>query len=642
MKKLYTVLFAAMMTLCANAGLYLAGNFCNWFSDTNGKCNPKYEFKETSTAGVYTVSVDELANEFLICSAGADLAPDWTALRFGSNGQPVKEGQTYNAVKGGVDNFKMEGTVIGATVTLDTNKNTILVEGTAQANSFTVVYLVGAINGGTWNESLTTYPLASKGNDTYEGDIEITSASWLKPRCGNQVLSATGSDLVPVMGETYTLSTGDKAVALQPGNYTVTVVADQKAESCKITFNSKGDIPTPAKDVYFYGNIDEAGWTPETLTDGSFTFEVAATAYLSFSDGEPAANWGNVWRPEGYADVTLTANGTYKSVGYGSNGAWKITSPGTYTVTPDAATKSFTITGFSGVTPDPTPAKDVYFYGAINLAPEWTSAALTNGSHTFTVTKDSYFSFSDGEPADDWGNVWRPDGYADVTLTANGTYKSVGYGSTGAWKISEPGTYTVTPDAATKSFTITGFSGVIPDPTYPETVYIMGYINGKDFSDTDKVEPQTKAEDGVYTWQDVTIGDATAGTGEAAGYIAFCTVKGTTVNDWDTVNSGDRYGAPAKDAPLAIGTPADVKLYAVNVSASASESWKVTPGAYDVILNLKDMKVSLTKATSGIEDIEAADAVAPVYYNLQGVRVMNPENGIFIEVRGNKAVKVIR
>lgn len=38
----------------------------------------------------------------------------------------------------------------------------------------------------------------------------------------------------------------------------------------------------------------------------------------------------------------------------------------------------------------------------------------------------------------------------------------------------------------------------------------------------------------------------------------------------------------------------------------------------------------------------AADENAPIeYYNLQGVRVTNPENGLYIKVQGNKATKVI-
>lgn len=44
---------------------------------------------------------------------------------------------------------------------------------------------------------------------------------------------------------------------------------------------------------------------------------------------------------------------------------------------------------------------------------------------------------------------------------------------------------------------------------------------------------------------------------------------------------------------------------------------------------------------TGVDSIEADEAEA-VYYNLQGVRVENPENGIFIEVKNGKAVKVLK
>lgn len=46
----------------------------------------------------------------------------------------------------------------------------------------------------------------------------------------------------------------------------------------------------------------------------------------------------------------------------------------------------------------------------------------------------------------------------------------------------------------------------------------------------------------------------------------------------------------------------------------------------------------LETAVDGI-DVDASD-VAPVYYNLQGVRVANPDKGIYIVVKGNKTSKV--
>lgn len=51
--------------------------------------------------------------------------------------------------------------------------------------------------------------------------------------------------------------------------------------------------------------------------------------------------------------------------------------------------------------------------------------------------------------------------------------------------------------------------------------------------------------------------------------------------------------------------------------------------------------ISYAKTTVGIDEI-GVDANAPVeYYNLQGVRVANPENGIFIRRQGNKVSKVV-
>ena len=51
--------------------------------------------------------------------------------------------------------------------------------------------------------------------------------------------------------------------------------------------------------------------------------------------------------------------------------------------------------------------------------------------------------------------------------------------------------------------------------------------------------------------------------------------------------------------------------------------------------------VTAGSGTTAVENV-AIDANAPVeYYNLQGVRVANPENGLYIKRQGNKAVKVL-
>lgn len=54
-----------------------------------------------------------------------------------------------------------------------------------------------------------------------------------------------------------------------------------------------------------------------------------------------------------------------------------------------------------------------------------------------------------------------------------------------------------------------------------------------------------------------------------------------------------------------------------------------------------DISVKVAKSTIvGVEEIEAAEAAAE-YYTLQGVKVANPENGVYVKVCGGKAEKVV-
>ena len=76
-----------------------------------------------------------------------------------------------------------------------------------------------------------------------------------------------------------------------------------------------------------------------------------------------------------------------------------------------------------------------------------------------------------------------------------------------------------------------------------------------------------------------------------------------------------------------------------------------TTGTFDVYYQNDDNSVmSATKTytyqvkvgvPTGVEGIETADEVGAVYYNLQGMKVENPDNGIYIKVSGGKTQKVM-
>ena len=91
--------------------------------------------------------------------------------------------------------------------------------------------------------------------------------------------------------------------------------------------------------------------------------------------------------------------------------------------------------------------------------------------------------------------------------------------------------------------------------------------------------------------------------------VIFCSMKGDNqTNDWNNK----------------VQQTADLKYDGENnLYDIATNKWSV---ASDVVTAIEEVGV---------------DAGEAVYYNLQGVKVANPENGIFIKKQGNKTTKVV-
>ena len=80
--------------------------------------------------------------------------------------------------------------------------------------------------------------------------------------------------------------------------------------------------------------------------------------------------------------------------------------------------------------------------------------------------------------------------------------------------------------------------------------------------------------------------------------------------------------------------------YMVGFSSSVNEDGTVNIFQFNPGIRLT--KYVFTPAAGGVEDAIATEANAPVkYYNLQGVEIANPENGLFIKKQGAKATKVV-
>ena len=120
----------------------------------------------------------------------------------------------------------------------------------------------------------------------------------------------------------------------------------------------------------------------------------------------------------------------------------------------------------------------------------------------------------------------------------------------------------------------------------------------------------------------------------------------TALGDWKSL--GDTY-EPKDDWKfdvLASGQTKTVNLKYVAGNTnngffiySTFDASKYRYYTYDMNVDLVNMTLNFDGKT-GVESISVEDSVAPLeYFNLQGVRVENPENGLYIVRQGNKVSK---
>lgn len=75
---------------------------------------------------------------------------------------------------------------------------------------------------------------------------------------------------------------------------------------------------------------------------------------------------------------------------------------------------------------------------------------------------------------------------------------------------------------------------------------------------------------------------------------------------------------------------------------TGDRKWQIAEsGNYSIDIDLMAGSIAITKSpVGGLEDIVDSAVDTPVYYNLQGMPVTNPSNGIFIKKVGNEVSKV--
>ena len=250
---------------------------------------------------------------------------------------------------------------------------------------------------------------------------------------------------------------------------------------------------------------------------------------------------------------------------------------------------------------------------------ETTKGAGAEGFATFQIEGVTYFVVPmslDGAARSAAIGVYDETGKLHATWTPEGVATGMGQmGSIIVAPINEEAVeiYRFIPGVIAAKYTF----APVKEYEGPAELYIVGY-NGEWDPANPTVIPMTETE-GVYEAV-LTFANAE---------FKFSEVKGT----WDEFNA--KAICIAKDAVVALDQATPIWKYADTNCKAAVEAGKTYRVSIDLINNT--ITISESSAVEGIE----VEEVEAVYYNLQGVKVANPENGLFIKKAGNKASKVL-
>ena len=316
--------------------------------------------------------------------------------------------------------------------------------------------------------------------------------------------------------------------------------------------------------------------------------------------------------------------------------SWTV-APGTYDFTVDLSAMTVTVVN-AGDNPDPTPNPDpdptpdgytVYFNNTANWSSVYvwcwdaagaqcTSAATWPGELLTKKDKNGYYVWTatKGTPSQIIFN-----GGSDQNKTADLPYQNGKVYDANGNVSDYPTNPNPNPD---------------PDPTpNPANFWILGNLEGSaGWSATPGTGVQMSQSGSQYVAKNVKF---VAAAGETKCYFNLTDYVGST---WDELNmNANRYGAATEGEAITLGQPSAIKAYLNNVDASGCLSWTVAPGTYDFSVDLSAMKLTVTASGAGIEDVLTDDA-EPEYYNMQGIRVHEPQNGIYIMKKGRDVTKV--
>lgn len=242
---------------------------------------------------------------------------------------------------------------------------------------------------------------------------------------------------------------------------------------------------------------------------------------------------------------------------------------------------------------------------------------------------------------------------ASIYYTLDGTNPDATVGT----PYSEP--FTISEDCTVKAIAV--MEG-LTDSEVAEATFTIKTVDANaqtvtyDFTDPSTLTPTT---DSPVSGSGV--GVEVNGTGFTAGKITLTCTQGTASTACRLWNSSDNITLRTyKNSSITIladnasiqsieftGSKASSSYFTADNGTFSGTTWTPTEETSQVIFtctaNAQIGTITVAyNVKSGVDPIIAEEIDAPVeYYNLQGVKVANPESGLYIRVQGNKATKVL-
>ena len=339
-----------------------------------------------------------------------------------------------------------------------------------------------------------------------------------------------------------------------------------------------------------------------TGTNNVFTFEVENISWLKISDSN-SSSWDtfndNGFCVDGQGDYTLTTSQLGSSLklwyGYANNINPPTKDKYKYTLTVGAKSSSN-----STLVVEAVGDVKVEYPQAIYIASDYNNWASDNASYKLSpVDSNGHYQmtglnmpsgkllkFTNGTWDVNWGaqseNAAIPIGSQFTPKLGGGNY-SLNVDLVNAtvdfnYDLSDPSKSTVT---------ITNGSGEYTEPV-PDNLYLIGSIDGTDWDLANPLSMDNEG-DGFFSASNVVI---TGAEGGADGYISLTSVKGSSKDDWTTVNA-NRYG-PATDGTPITGEIGKEEEYEFTKSENA---WKLPPGTYNFNVSFEDMILAVENVT---------------------------------------------